>query len=74
MLKERTMNYVEKVRETEKEIFSMVSTEDIFDMDSRSIILLKRMDELLHVSCDLMVAQAEMLDEMDRKLDKLIVK
>lgn len=74
MLKEQTKDYAKKIRETEKEIFSMVGTDEIMNMDSRSILLLKALDELLNISCDIMVAQAEMLDEMDRKLDKLIVK
>ena len=74
MLKEQTIDYAKKIRETEKEIFSTVGTDEIMNMDSRSILLLKALDELLNTSCDIMVAQAEMLDEMDRKLDKLIVK
>lgn len=74
MLTEKTKNYIERVKDTEKTIISLVGAEDILDMDERTVVMLKKFMVLLDESCNLIVAQAVALDDITTKLDKLIAK
>ena len=74
MLTKMTEEYVERVRRVEKEFINMIGAEEILDMDENELVMLKKLAMLLDDSCNLVVEQANLLDEINGKLDKLIAK
>ena len=74
MLTKMTEEYVERVRRVEKEFINMIGAKEILDMDENELVMLKKLAMLLDDSCNLVVEQANLLDEINGKLDKLIAK
>ena len=75
MLKDTMKDYVNNMKEVESEIIAYALTEGAFDKmnDREGIMILKLMD-LLHTSYKIVVEEAEALDNINTKLDKLIDK
>lgn len=75
MLKDTMKNYVNDMREAEKELINYAFEEDMFEhMDDRENLIMAKLIKLLHRSYKIVVDQAEAIDNINAKLDKLIEK
>lgn len=73
MLANQAKAMVEEIKEM-KDLCTEAIVKDIdfTDVDYKTFKALASCMTLLDMSCDYMIEQAEMMDEMDRKLDKLL--
>ena len=73
MLKDTMNDYVNDVREVEKELMNYAFEEDVFEyMGDRESLMMAKYIKLLHKSYKIIVEQAEAIDNINAKLDKLI--
>ena len=73
MLSETTIKFEKEVEELTKEIMKEFAT-DIFDMDERQFDLMKKCFGLLNTSMELVKEQANTIDQINNKLDRLLEK
>lgn len=73
MLSETTIKFEEEVKELTKEFMKEFAT-DIFDMDERQFDLMKKLFGLLNTSMELVKEQANTIDLINNKLDRLLEK
>lgn len=75
---ETTKKLVEEMKELEKETMKMIAGNDMVDafdyIESGELALILKSIKLLHTSMDLMLEQAKVMDDMNRKLDLLLEK
>lgn len=75
MLKDTMKDYVNDMKDVEKEIINYALTEGAFDgMNDCAYIIISKLMNLLHTSYKIVVEEAEALDNINTKLDKLIDK
>lgn len=67
---ETTNKFVDEVNELKKEFLKEIA-EDILTMDANSINLMKKCFGLFDTSIELCKKQAELIDSMNHKLNKL---
>lgn len=68
---ETAMKMEKKMDEMVHLVTAQIGAEDILSMDSDTFAVLKASLELLDISKKMMVEQATIMDEMNRKLDAL---
>lgn len=70
---ETTNKFIEEVNELKNEFLKEIAG-DILDMDDKSINLMKKFFGMFDTSMELCKKQAETIDEMNKKLDRLLEK
>ena len=73
MLYETTVKFEEEVKELTKEFMREFAT-DVFDMDEREFECMKKLFGLLNTSMELVKEQANTIDQINNKLDRLLEK
>lgn len=73
MLYETTVKFEEEVKELTKEFMRELAT-DVFDMDKRKFECMKKLFGLLNTSMELVKEQANTIDQINNKLDRLLEK
>lgn len=73
MLSETTIKFEEEVKELTKEFMREFAT-DVFDMDEREFECMKKLFGLLNTSMELVKEQANTIDQINNKLDRLLEK
>ena len=73
MLSETTVKFEEEVKELTKEFMREFAT-DVFDMDEREFECMKKLFSLLNTSMELVKEQANTIDQINNKLDRLLEK
>ena len=73
MLSETTVKFEEEVNELTKEFMREFAT-DVFDMDEREFECMKKLFGLLNTSMELVKEQANTIDQINNKLDRLLEK
>ena len=73
MLFETTVKFEEEVKELTKEFMREFAT-DVFDMDEREFECMKKLFGLLNTSMELVKEQANTIDQINNKLDRLLEK
>ena len=73
MLSETTIKFEEEVKELTKEFMREFAT-DIFDMGEKQFDLMKKLFGLLNTSMELVKEQANTIDQINNKLDRLLEK
>ena len=77
-MKKTAEQFINEVKELEndlvKMICSQVSVDNISDIDADEIRMVQKSFKIMNTSCDLLLKQAEMMDNMNAKLDKMIKK
>ena len=73
MLSENTVKFEEEVKELTKEFMREFAT-DVFDMDEREFECMKKLFGLLNTSMELVNEQANTIDQINNKLDRLLEK
>lgn len=75
MMKEKTMEFVEQCKETTSKFMRGLADPDTMSrMTAEEFSAAQSMFKMINASMDLMVVQAELMDDMNRKLDKLLQK
>ena len=73
MLYETTVKFEEEVTKLTKGFMKEFAT-DIFDMDEKQFDLMKKLFGLLNTSMELVKEQANTIDQINNKLDRLLEK
>lgn len=73
MLYETTVKFEEEVKNLTKGFMKEFAT-DIFDMDEKQFDLMKKLFGLLNTSMELVKEQANTIDQINNKLDRLLEK
>ena len=73
MLSETTIKFEEEVKELTKEFMREFAT-DVFDMDEREFECMKKLFGLLNTSMELVKEEANTIDQINNKLDRLLEK
>ena len=71
---ETAMKMEKKMEKIVHLVTAQIGAEDILSIDSDTFAVLKASFELIDISKKMMVEQAEMIDEMNRKLDIILEK
>lgn len=74
MLKEKVNEIIEEVEVLENYMKEMFNVNDLLEADDSTIKLLRSYINLMNLSKELMMAQAEVTDNMNDKLDKILEK
>ena len=69
-----TKALINKIEEVEKDVISKISLDMIEEVSTKDFKTIKNVYEALNLSKSVMVKQAEMLTEMNEKLDKILSK
>lgn len=69
---ETSKKLVKEINEIKKEYVSLIDEDTILGMDSNTLSLVQRSIKLLDLSCDLYMEQAELMEGIDDKLNKLL--
>ena len=67
---EVTKKFIDEVNEFKKEFVAMIADSG---MEAEELVIFAKTFKLLNTSMDLLMEQAEMMDGMNKKLDKLLV-
>lgn len=73
MLSETTVKFEEEVKELTKEFMREFAT-DVFDMDEKEFECMKKLFGLLNTSMELVKEEANTIDQINNKLDRLLEK
>ena len=73
-LQDKTMEVIEEVNDIMSTVMKRYELKDFMCMEPEDIILLKKCLALMDASKELAIMQAETLDEINGKLDKLLAK
>lgn len=72
---EETKKVIEEIDELKKFAMDLMVKEDVFkDMDTEGVVAIHKCMKLVDMSCNLAEKQADMIDQMDRKLDLILEK
>ena len=72
MLEKKTTELVNEANELMDFCVKQMSACDIKDMDADNFAAIQKCISLVDSACELMVEEAKMMDDMDRKLDNLL--
>ena len=64
--------FEEQMKETKAELMKMIPVDELINMDSDAFIAIQKMLKLADTSMKLVVEQAQTIDEINTKLDRLI--
>ena len=73
MLKE-TMKLIDEIEDLKKAFIAEVGMDMLEDMNESQLSAIKKLYNVLKLSEDVMRSQAEILESMDEKLDKILSK
>lgn len=73
-MRETTMEYVTEVNRLTEGIMKRMSTTSIFDMSAEDLFVLQSSMRVLDISNKMLLKQAEILDQLNEKMDKLLKK
>lgn len=74
MLREMTREIVEEVNEIKDLVIKHCSVNMLVDMKDEEFMLMKKVISLVDKSTNLAIKQAEVMDDINSKLDKLLTK
>lgn len=74
MLKEMTREIVEEVNEMKDLIMKQCTIDMFINMGAEELLIIKKTVDLADKTMKLAIAQAEMMDNINEKLDKLLAK
>ena len=70
-----TQNMVDEAKELEKELIKYMADNETFDeLDSDELNLLSKMKAMVDTSMKVMLKQAELLEEQNKKINKILEK
>ena len=70
---ETTQNMVDEAKELEKELIKYMADNETFDeLDSDELNLLSKMKAVVDTSMKVMLKQAELLEEQNKKINKIL--
>ena len=72
MLEKKTTELVNEANELMDFCVKQMSACDIKDMDADNFAAIQKCISLVDSACELMVEEAKMMDDMDRKLDEVL--
>ena len=72
MLEKKTTELVNEANELMDFCVKQMSACDIKDMDADNFAAIQKCINLVDSACELMVEEAKMMDDMDRKLDEVL--
>ena len=72
MLENKTITLVTEPNELMNFCVKQLSACDIKDMDADNFVAIQKCIGLVDSACELMVEEAQMIDDMDRKLDEVL--
>ena len=72
MLENKTIKLVTEANELMNFCVKQLSACDIKDMDADNFVAIQKCIGLVDSACELMVEEAKMMDDMDRKLDEVL--
>ena len=68
-----TQNMVDETKELEKELIKYMADNETFDeLDSDELNLLSKMKAIVDASMKVMLKQAELLEEQNKKINKIL--
>ena len=68
-----TQNMVDETKELERELIKYMADNETFDeLDSDELNLLSKMKAVVDTSMKVMLKQAELLEEQNKKIDKIL--
>ena len=68
-----TQNMVDETKELEKELIKYMADNETFDeLDSDELNLLSKMKAVVDTSMNVMLKQAELLEEQNKKINKIL--
>ena len=68
-----TQNMVDEAKELEKELIKYMADNETFDeLDSDELNLLSKMKAMVDASMKVMLKQAELLEEQNKKINKIL--
>ena len=68
-----TQNMVDEAKELEKELIKYMADNETFDeLDSDELNLLSKMKAMVDTSMKVMLKQAELLEEQNKKINKIL--
>ena len=68
-----TQNMVDETKELEKELIKYMADNETFDeLDSDELNLLSKMKAMVDASMKVMLKQAELLEEQNKKINKIL--
>ena len=68
-----TQNMVDEAKELEKELIKYMADNETFDeLDSDELNLLSKMKAVVDTSMNVMLKQAELLEEQNKKINKIL--
>ena len=74
MLVSKTNNLVEEINEVKRLCMEQITSEMMEHMDDKAFVLYVKMFHMLNTSTDVMLEKAKMIDEINKKLDRLLKK
>lgn len=74
MLTSKTNNLVEEINEVKRLCMEQFTSEMIKNVDDKDFVLYIKMLRVLNISTEVMLEKAKMIDEIDKKLDRLLKK
>lgn len=72
MLEKKTNELVNEIKELVDLACKQISIHDLKDMDAVTLNAVQSCIKLGESACELMVEEAKMMDDMDRKLDEVL--
>ena len=74
MLTSKTNNLVEEINEVKRLCMEQITSEMMENVDDKDFVLYVKMLRILNTSTEVMLEKAKMIDEIDKKLDRLLKK
>ena len=72
MLEKKTNELIDEAKGLMNFCVKQLSACDIKDMDADNFVAIQKCIGLVDSACELMVEEAKMMDDMDRKLDEVL--
>jgi hypothetical protein len=69
-----TMKLIDEIEELKKGFIAKTGADMLEEVDESQFMMIKKLFNVLKLSEDVMKSQAEILENMDKKLDKLLSK
>ena len=74
MLTSKTNNLVEEINEVKRLCMEQFTSEMMENVDDKDFVLYIKMLRVLNISTEVMLEKAKMIDEINKKLDRLLKK
>ena len=74
MLVNKTNQLIEEVNELKDSFMTMIGSEMLESMDESEFVMFKKMFNLMNTSMEVVKEQAEVIESINEKLDKLLAR